>query len=82
MNPRTSKRVYTVQGLDYWFSKLEEDWEPSFSVPEIEWGRQIYRRGQVRELEFRQGTAVMHCETEEQNGYAVVDWNGAGLEVR
>ena len=82
MDQRASKRVYTVQGLDYWFSKLEDSWENAFSCSEIEWGRQMYRKGHVRSLEFRQGTAVMHCETEEEDGYAVVDWNGSGLQVR
>lgn len=82
MDPRASKRTYTVQGLDYWFSKLEENWEDKFSHPEIRWGRQIYQRSQVRAVDFRSGTATFSCETEEEDGYAVVDWNGTGLQVR
>jgi len=82
MDPRASRRTYTVQGLDYWFNKLEDDWETKFNPPEIQCGRQIYLRSQVRAVDFRQGTATFTCETEEEDGYAVVDWNGAGLQVR
>ena len=82
MDPRASKRIYTVQGLTYWLDRLEEDWEVLFSDPELKRGRQIYRAGEVRQLEFQEGSAVMHCVTEGEEGYAVVDGQEKPLHVR
>ena len=82
MHQRASKRTYTLQGLSYWLDRLGEDWEVLFSGKEIAKGRKIYREGQVRELEFREGSAVMRCVTEEVDGYAVVDGQEKPLHVR
>ena len=82
MHQRASKRTYTLQGLSYWLDRLGEDWEVLFSGQEIARGRKIYRQGQVKELEFREGSAVMRCVTEEEDGYAVVDGQERPLHVR
>ena len=82
MHHRASKRTYTLQGLSYWLDRLGEDWEVLFSGQEIARGRKIYREGQVRELEFREGSAVMRCVTEGEDGYAVVDGQERPLHVR
>ena len=82
MDPRASKRIYTVQGLTYWLDRLDEEWEVLFSMQELQRGRQIYRAGEVRQLEFQEGSAVMHCVTAGEEGYAVVDGQEKPLHVR
>jgi superfamily II DNA or RNA helicase len=82
MDPRASRRIYTVQGLAYWLDRLDQDWEVLFSSNELKRGRQIYRSGEVREIEFRVGSAVMHCVTGGEEGYAVVDGQEKALQVR
>ena len=52
MQSHGPKRVYTPHSLEFWFTKLEHDWTGVFSTSQLEQGRQIYRDGEVRELEL------------------------------
>src|SRR5438105_13493503 len=82
MQSHGPKRVYTPHSLEFWFGKLESDWAESFSVSQLEQGRQIYRDGEVRELELTDRDAIVHRRIEKKDEYAVIEWTADGLSVR
>src|SRR5581483_5772898 len=75
-------RVYTPHSLEFWFGKLESDWSESFTVSQLEQGRQIYRDGEVRELELTDRDAIVHRRVDKKDEYAVIEWTVEGLSVR
>jgi len=84
MQSHGPKRVYTPQSLEFWFGKLEIDWENSFSAAQLEEGHRIYRDGEVRELELTAKDAIVHRRIDKRDEYAVIEWDDAegGLAVR
>ncbi len=82
MQSHGPKRVYTPHSLEFWFSKLENDWTEAFTDAQLELGRQIYRDGQVRELELTDKDAIVHRRIEKKDEYAVIEWTAEGLSVR
>jgi superfamily II DNA or RNA helicase len=82
MQSHGPKRVYTPNSLEFWFSKLENDWADAFSDSQLEQGRQIYRDGEVRELELTGRDAIVHRRVEKRDEYAVIEWTETGLAVR
>ncbi len=82
MQSHGPKRVYTPQSLEFWFDKLENDWSVSFSDTQLEHGRQLYRDGEVRELELTDRDAIIHRRVEKKDEYAVIEWESSGLSVR
>src|ERR1041384_3932710 len=82
MQSHGPKRVYTPHSLEFWFSKLENDWAGSFTATQLEQGRQIYVGGEVRELELTDKDAIVHRRVEKKDEYAVIEWTTEGLNVR
>ncbi len=82
MQSHGPKRVYTPHSLEFWFSKLENDWAEAFTDNQLEQGRQIYRDGQVRELELTDKDAIVHRRVEKKDEYAVIEWAGELVTVR
>ncbi len=84
MQSHGPKRVYTPQSLEFWFDKLEIDWENHFSAAQLEEGHRIYREGEVRELELTAKDAIVHRRIDKRDEYAVIEWDEAegGLAVR
>lgn len=82
MQSHGPKRVYTPHSLEFWFEKLENDWSGSFTDSQLDHGRQIYRDGQVRELELTEKDAIVHRRIEKKDEYAVIEWTADGLSVR
>ncbi len=82
MQSHGPKRVYTPHSLEFWFGQLENDWAESFTAAQLEAGRQIYRDGEVRELELTDKDAIVHRRIDKKDEYAVIEWSGAGLTVR
>ncbi len=82
MQSHGPKRVYTPHSLEFWFGKLENDWAGRFTVSQLEAGRQIYRDGQVRELELTERDAIVHRRIEKKDEYAVIEWGADGFSVR
>ena len=76
------KRVYTPQSLEFWFGKLEHDWERHFSDVQLEAGHRIYRDGEVRELELTAADAIVHRRVDKKDEYTVVEWSNNGVVVR
>lgn len=82
MQSHGPKRIYTPHSLEFWFGKLEHDWAGSFSDSQLEQGREIYRQGEVRELELSDKDAIVHRRVEKKDEYAVIEWTSEGLSVR
>ncbi|HVU34134.1 MAG TPA: DEAD/DEAH box helicase [Opitutaceae bacterium] len=82
MQSHGPKRVYTPLSLEFWFSKLENDWSGVFTDQQLEQGRQIYRDGEVRELELTDRDAIVHRRVDKRDEYAVIEWVGEKLSVR
>lgn len=83
MQSHGPKRVYTPQSLEFWFQKLENDWADAFSATQLELGRQLYRDGEVRELELGAQDAIIHRRIDKKDEYAVIEWDEEeGLSVR
>ncbi len=82
MQSHGPKRVYTPNSLEFWFEMLENDWAGAFTETQLEQGRQIYRDGQVRELELTDKDAIVHRRIEKKDEYAVIEWTPEGLTVR
>ena len=82
MQSHGPKRVYTPQSLEFWFTKLENDWSGAFTEQQLEQGRQIYRDGEVRELELTDHDAIVHRRVDKRDEYAVIEWTADRLSVR
>jgi superfamily II DNA or RNA helicase len=82
MQSHGPKRVYTPQSLEFWFNRLEDDWAAAFTDQQLEQGRQIYRDGEVRELELTDKDAIVHRRVDKRDEYAVIEWVGEKLVVR
>ena len=76
------KRVYTPHSLEFWFSRLEHNWEASFTAEQLDRGHAIYRDGEVRELELTDSDAIVHRRIDKKDEYAVIEWTDAGFTVR
>jgi superfamily II DNA or RNA helicase len=68
--------------LEFWFNKLEDDWSDAFTAEQLEHGRQIYRDGEVRELELTDHDAIVHRRVEKRDEYAVIEFTSGKLTVR
>ena len=82
MQSHGPKRVYTPHSLEFWFGKLENDWSERFSSTQLELGLQIYRDGQVRELELTDRDAIVHRRIDKKDEYAVIEWGPDTFSVR
>ncbi|MGH8017082.1 MAG: DEAD/DEAH box helicase, partial [Opitutaceae bacterium] len=76
------KRVYTRDSLEFWFDKLELEWDGFFTAPHLEAGRELYRTGGIREIELTASDAIVHCRVDKKDEYAVIEWSANGLAVR
>jgi superfamily II DNA or RNA helicase len=76
------KRVYTPHSLEFWFSRLEHNWETYFTAEQLERGHAIYREGEVRELELTASDAIVHRRIDKKDEYAVIEWAEKGFSVR
>ena len=82
MNSHGPKRVYTPQSLEFWFDKLEVDWEKFFQANHVERGHQMYRDSEIREIELGAKDAIIHRKVDKKEEYAVIEWDGDEIRVR
>ncbi len=82
MQSHGPRRVYTPQSLEFWFERLEGDWTAAFSASQLDAGRELYRAGEIRELELTAKDAIIHRRVEKRDEYAVIEWDEDGLSVR
>ena len=82
MQSHGPKRVYTPQSLEFWFGRLEADWERHFEPGQVERGHEMYRNSEIREIELGTRDAIVHRRVEKKEEYAVIEWDGDTLRVR
>ncbi|MBA3849239.1 MAG: ATP-dependent helicase, partial [Opitutus sp.] len=82
MSSHGPKRVYTPQSLEFWFGKLEADWEKFFEANHVERGHQMYRDSEIREIELGAKDAIIHRKVDKKEEYAVIEWDGDQIRVR
>ena len=82
MQTHGPKRIYTPQSLEFWFARLEADWENQFDASHVEAGHNMYRDGEVREVELGATDAIIHRKMEKKEEYAVIEWEGDQIKVR
>jgi hypothetical protein len=76
------KRVYTQDSLEFWFGKLELEWDGYFAAEHLESGRELYRTGGIREVGLTATDAIIHCRVDKKDEYSVLEWGPGGLVVR
>ena len=82
MQSHGPKRIYTPQSLEFWFGRLEADWEKHFDPQQVERGHEMYRDSEIREIELGTKDAIVHRRVEKKEEYAVIEWDGDDLRVR
>ncbi len=82
MQSHGPKRIYTPQSLEFWFSRLEADWEGHFDPDHVQLGHEMYRNNEIREIELGAQDAIIHRKIEKKEEYAVIEWEGTQLRVR
>ncbi len=82
MQSHGPKRIYTPQSLEFWFGRLEADWEGQFDASHAERGQAMYRGNEIREVELGVSDAIIHRRVEKKEEYAVIEWEGDTIKVR
>jgi len=82
MQTHGPKRIYTPQSLEFWFGRLEVEWEEQFDAAHAERGHDMYRDGEIREVELGAKDAIIHRKVEKKEEYAVIEWEGDRIKVR
>ncbi len=79
---RSPKRIYNNSALEFWFKRLSSDWEQYFLPEELAKGREIYRKGEIREIEVNNGDAIIHYKHQQKEYYALIDWDESKPDIR
>ncbi len=82
MQSHGPKRVYTPQSLEFWFDRLEADWEAHFDAAHLDRGREMYCEGEIREIELGASDAIVHRKVDKKEEYAVIEWEESRMRVR
>src|SRR5690606_36153112 len=82
MQTHGPKRIYTPQSLEFWFDRLETDWEGHFDETHIARGRSMYCDGEIREIELGARDAIIHRKVDKKEEYAVIEWEEDRMRVR
>lgn len=82
MQTHGPKRIYKPQSLEFWFAKLEADWTVHFSAEALELGRQVYREGEIREIELGAEDAIVHRRVDKREEYTVIEWENGQPRIR
>ena len=82
MQTHGPKRIYTPQSLEFWFARMEVEWEEQFDSAHVERGHNMYRDGEIREVELGATDAIIHRKVEKKEEYAVIEWDGDVIKVR
>ena len=82
MQSHGPKRIYTPQSLEFWFGRLEADWEGQFEASHAERGQTMYRNNEIREVELGASDAIIHRRVDKKEEYAVIEWEGDTIKVR
>ena len=76
------KRIYSDTALEFWLSRLSENWEQNFSSAVLAQGRSIYRKSLIKAIELSDSDAIIYAKINDLDGYVVVDWSNARPDIR
>lgn len=76
------KRIYNDLTLESWRGKIAYAWETFFTKPELNLGREIYRNGEIRELELNEFDIIVHARFDQDECYALIEWSKGTFNVR
>jgi len=82
MQSHGPKRIYTPQSLEFWFGRMEVEWEGQFDTAHVERGHAMYRDSEIREVELGATDAIIHRRVDKKEEYAVIEWEGDQIRVR
>ena len=83
MPARASSRIYNQAALEVWFENVALDWETFFSKEALQWGREIYLKGQISGVELADQDVIINCAfARKDTCYVVVEWGPKGPIVR
>src|SRR6478736_3824222 len=82
MQSHGPKRIYTPQSLEFWFGRMEVEWEGQFDTAHVERGHAMYRDSEIREVELGATDAIIHRRVDKKEEYAVIEWEGDQIKVR
>lgn len=78
----TPKRIYNEQALESWLEKISRPWDSFFTRQELSLGREIYRNGEIRELELKEFDAIIHAKFDQEDCYTVIEWSKGKFTIR
>ena len=76
------KRIYTKESIQSWHENIVDDWEDIFTSQEISLGKEIFRNGEIREIEINETDAIVHAKFDQEECYALVEWSKGTYAVR
>lgn len=76
------KRIFNESTLESWKGKITHAWETFFTKPELNLGREIYRNGEIRELEVNDTDIIVHARFDQDECYALIEWSKGSFNVR
>lgn len=76
------KRIYNDSTLASWREKITHSWETFFTKPELNLGREIYRNGEIREIELTQNDIIVHARFDQDECYALIEWSQGTFNIR
>src|SRR3954469_2899434 len=82
MQTHGPKRIYTPQSLEFWFARMDVEWEEQFDAAHVDRGHNMYRDGEIREVELGAKDAIIHRKVEKKEEYAVIEWDGDRIKIR
>jgi len=82
MQSHGPKRIYTPQSLEFWFDRLEADWEDQFVPDHVQRGHEMYCNSEIKEIELGSKDAIIHRKIDKKEEYAVIEWDGEVMRVR
>lgn len=76
------KRIYNESNLSLWKEKVTKAWHTFFTKQELNLGREIYRNGEIRELELNDNDIIVHARFDQDECYALIEWDKGSFHVR
>ena len=77
-----AKRIYTTESIQSWHENIADDWEEVFSNQEISLGKEIFRNGEIREIEVNETDAIVHAKFDQEECYALIEWMKCTYAIR
>ncbi len=82
MKLRESKRVYSTNSIETWFKRLQQNWEANFNRDTLNHAQNIYRNGEIRELDLNENDAIVRYKFKDTEVYVLIDWIKNSISVR